>query len=163
MFEPSETIFPGGVVTMRVKPNGEHCTYFKVGELAVTTYTESPLWKWGKDIPWKTGHEHRGVFQSCVVLHGWVFYADEQRDESGEYFYSGRVLTPTLDSHVLVAPGVPHKFLLGSRSVLQTTTWGNALGNPDENGKDWWPARSLDEWCGKRSVADVQRVVLSVQ
>lgn len=95
----------------------------------------------GETGGWQNAHYHKGVRETYVVQSGWMAFASIT--DEGKYlidiYQSGDVVSSQ--------PLQNHNVYLPAGAVIHTVKHGQAIGNPDKKGNDWFPANStFDEW-----------------
>ena len=105
----------------------------------------------GPDGAWQNAHYHRGVRETYIVQKEWMAFATLMEDGSFEVhiYFPGEVISSELDQH--------HNVYLPAYAVIHTVKHGEAVGNPDKNGADWYEARvDFDKWTKDLSEADLK-------
>jgi hypothetical protein len=88
---------------------------------------------------WEEAHFHKGLYEHYVVMKGKIIVAieDALADESRislRPYHEGEAVT--------VKPNCVHNVFLCPFSIIAVTKWGEPIGNPAKQGKDWWEADS---------------------
>ena len=111
----------------------------------------------GSEGGWQNAHYHGGNREFYAVVTGWMAFAD---------IYEGqpriRVIGPD-DGEVCSQPGVPHNVYLPPGGAIHTVKWGTAVGNPEKNGADWFPApEDFNAWTKSLAEDDIHRLATVV-
>ena len=90
---------------------------------------------------WQNAHFHKGVRETYIVQRGWMAFAFVAAN--GKYFVQrygeGDVVSSDPDSQ--------HNVFLPMNAVIHTVKHGNAIGNPEKGGADWYEADAeFDTW-----------------
>lgn len=127
-------------VTLETMPNGEVRAALRDIRLGAD-YIRTMLSE-GQDAVWQNPHYHggpdalktrQGLRETYTVLKGWIAYAELRDGKVVVHFcQAGETFTSE--------PGVEHNVMMGPGAVIHTTKHGTAVGNPEKNGADWWPA-----------------------
>lgn len=105
----------------------------------------------GKDGAWQNAHSHGGAREFYAVVQGWMAFADLV-----DGVRRMRVVTPD-DGPVCSEPGEAHNVYLPAGAAIHTVKWGTAVGNPEKNGADWYPApEDFDAWTKAQSEEDIR-------
>lgn len=101
---------------------------------------------------WQNAHRHRGVRETYFVERGWIASAEESDGvRVVRVHFAGDVFTsqPNIDHNVYLPPG----------AVIHTVQYGEAVGNPDRGGHDWYPAdEAFDAWSKSLGLSAVARL-----
>jgi hypothetical protein len=121
------------------------------------TLTQQENWIKGIDFVPRVSIYHKGLTKVDTVLKGWMAYVSNVAPNG----YTVKLLEQTESVHF--HPNTPHVVLLGPGALVQTTTWGKFVSNPQAGGEDRWPLspaydrifsnwKQIDypEWCRDR-------------
>jgi hypothetical protein len=95
----------------------------------------------GETGGWQNAHYHKGVRETYIVQSGWMAFAtiDDEGNYNIDIYVPGDVVNSLPTQH--------HNVYLPVGAVTHTVKHGDAIGNPDKKGNDWYPAFSdFDTW-----------------
>jgi hypothetical protein len=141
-------------------PNKEIRTRMMLGPDYSVGITEMPDWKWEDGLPWAKEHLHKGRAQKYSIIAGWALimkYVGSGDEKSPLNIML--IQRPGYKTDLDVEPGVPHRVLLGPRSILSTTKYGKRIRNKKKKGYDWWPSRKIADKLGPDEDGKARRFV----
>lgn len=146
VLDRSDWMVDGVLITRKKMPNGETRTRMKLPDGTATIFTEMEEYSWDKSsLPWQEPHFHKGLTECYLVVKGLVcvidFFSDNKKPP--------RCTRYTIGQHFKMWPGQAHCILLSPSAILQTTRYGSPIGNPEKEGKDWWPYPELDSFISR--------------
>lgn len=110
-------------------PNGERRFRMTAPDDSAYIRTEA-----GEQGAWQNAHSHGGVRETYIVQSGWMAFATIGGDGSPHVvIYRAGEVVSSEPAHV-------HNVYLPAGAVIHTVKHGEAVGNPDKGGADWWPA-----------------------
>jgi hypothetical protein len=145
----------GSAYTSKLMDTGELRTRIVHSDGFRTSRTRSPDWELTdvKSMPWQDSHYHVGLTEVYMLISDWAYFIWL----NGEVPCSGILETPGQSK--LFLPRVPHVVLLGPSTEIQTTSFGESVGNPQRDDSDWWdvtPDFYLRVW---REINTIEMVV----
>jgi hypothetical protein len=117
--------------------NGEERRRFVSPSGTRMSETVGSHWDLNDEFPWQEVHFHKGLSEYYLVVQGWALFISEHE----------KLLTTVqleVGDTIKFDPLVAHVVLLGPGAIITTQLIGQAIGNPDKNGEDWWPVTDKD-------------------
>ena len=137
MSERSDVDLGFAGVTRKVMPNGQMRIRTKLANGVTTTVTEMPRWDSKDCIPWEEEHFHQGLIEHYLIISGRAVITHSDGGFGIEFLRE-----EGFSASRRFVPGISHLVLLGPGCIIQTTTKGVPVGNPDKSNNDWWPGNA---------------------
>lgn len=145
---------PIGVVELAGKPMPDSGQFrFRVRHPDGVTFH---LTHAGPKGAWEGSHFHKGLYETYTVINGCMALAfqDPYDDDSAcqiKLFEPGESVTTIREE--------THNVYLYANTVIAVVGYGTAIGNPDRNNNDWWPASAdFEQLTRGFSEADILRI-----
>ncbi len=107
----------------------------RLPNMSVYIYTDNSVGAW------QNAHHHKGLVEIYIIQDGWIVVSECTRSDMRviRTYKTGDVFTSAI--------GVDHNIYISKGTVIHTVQYGTPVGNPEKNGRDWYPAsEKFNEW-----------------